>query len=256
MNRLSIVFHLFLPFCFLICTQTGWSQPTNAHVGDVVMPSVSAASMGKYIDTPVSYFTGVPNNSIALHTVSDGKISLPISLNYHSAGIKLATLSSWTGNWDLNAGGMITRTILDRADDGALGYYRNGQFLEDNQLESIINSRDGEPDLFSFSLPNGTSGRFYFTGDGPGMVEFIPKQDLKLVETTENDGVFISFEIIDKDGTKYFFGKDPIDNRVAQERTINHGDVERISSWNLLRIQSFDGIDNILLNYQTENYNY
>ncbi len=257
MNQLSLVNRfLFLGLSLLIHTQNGWSQPTNSHVGDVVMPTPSATSFGKYVDVPVSYFTGISNNTIPLYTVSDGKVSLPISLSYHSAGIKLATLSSWTGNWDLSAGGMITRTILDRADDDALGYYRNGQFLEDNQLEAIINSRDEEPDLFSFSLPNGTSGRFYFTGDGPGMVEFVPKQDLKLVESTENNGPFLGFTIIDKDGTKYFFGQDPTDNRVAQERTINQGDMERISSWYLLRIQSYDGIDNITLDYQTENYSY
>ena len=152
--------------------QLSFSQPTNTSVGDVVMPTPAAASLGKYIDVPVSYFTGIPNNSIPIHTVSDGKISLPISLSYHSAGIKLATMSSWTGNWELNAGGMITRTILDRADDGASGYYRNGHLLENgqNELEAIIGNRDGEPDLFNFSLPNGISGRFYFTGDGPGMV--------------------------------------------------------------------------------------
>ncbi|MEM1119735.1 MAG: DUF6443 domain-containing protein [Bacteroidota bacterium] len=247
-----------LGLCLLSFLTNGWAQPTNTNVGDVVMPTPNATSFGKYLDTPVSYFTGLPNNSIGLYTVSDGKISLPISLNHHAAGIKLATLSAWTGNWDLRAGGMITRTILDRADDGALGYYRNGQFIENgqNELEVILGARDGEPDLFSFSLPNGTSGRFYFTGDGASMVEFVPKQDLKLIETVENNGPFTGFTIIDQEGTKYFFGKDPIDNRVAQERTIHQGDMERISSWYLLRIQSYDGVDNITLDYQTENYSY
>jgi len=256
MKRHSIIFGLFL---LVLTTQFAWSQPTNTAIGDVVMPTPNAASLGKYTDVPVSYFTGVPSNSIPIYTVSDGKVSLPISLSYHSSGIKVAEMASWVGTgWNLSAGGMITRTILDRADDGPLGYYQNGHLLDlgDIGLEAIVGVRDGEPDLFNFSLPNGISGRFYFTGDGPGMVEFIPKQDLKLVEETFNGGTFIGFTIITPDGTKYIFGKDNIDNRTAQERMNNQSDVERISSWYLLRIQSFDGIDNITLDYQTESYDY
>ena len=169
-------------------------------------------------------------------------------------------MASWVGTgWNLNAGGMITRTILDKPDDFPNGYYREGHLIENgtNENEVLLGLRDGEPDIFNFSLPNGISGKFYYTGDGAGSVEFIPKQDLKVIEQISGpNGLFIGFTIIDNSGTKYFFGTDPTDSRVALERTINQGDGERISSWHLLRIQSFDGVDNITLDYQAEHFNY
>jgi len=58
----------------------------------------NAASLGKYVDIPVGYHTGVPNISIPIYTVQEGELSLPISLSYHSSGIKVNEVASWVGN--------------------------------------------------------------------------------------------------------------------------------------------------------------
>ena len=90
----------------------------------ITPPSPNAASLGQYGDIPVSYYTGVPNISIPLYTINSGEIKLPISLSYHSSGIKVTQEASWVGlGWALNAGGVITRSCVlytGDADDDSL----------------------------------------------------------------------------------------------------------------------------------------
>jgi hypothetical protein len=97
--------------------QTGFKEPS--------MPSPNAAAFGKYMDIPVSLHTGVPNISIPLHSVSVGTLSLPVSLSYHSSGIRVDEVASNVGlGWVLNAGGVITRTVQGKRDENN-GYYTN-----------------------------------------------------------------------------------------------------------------------------------
>lgn len=113
-------------------------QPNN--VKAPTFPSPNAASLGKYGDIPVSYHTGVPNISIPIYTVTQGSLSLPISLSYHSSGLKVDEVASNVGlGWSLNAGGMITRSVNGGPDEGVSsgvidgmsplvgwGWYKNG----------------------------------------------------------------------------------------------------------------------------------
>lgn len=55
------------------------------------------ASLGKYGEIPVSYHTGVPDISIPIHTLTEGSISVPISLSYHASGIRVQETASWVG---------------------------------------------------------------------------------------------------------------------------------------------------------------
>ena len=82
---------------FLICMGTTLllSQPVNQEIGNVVMPPPSAASIGKYGEIPVSYYTGVPGISIPIHTLQEGPLTLPISLNYHASGVRLSEPANW-----------------------------------------------------------------------------------------------------------------------------------------------------------------
>src|SRR5450432_1589445 len=59
----------------------------------VLPPSPNAASLGKFGDIPLGAYTGLPNVAIPLYTMNVGKFSLPISLNYHSGGLKVEELS-------------------------------------------------------------------------------------------------------------------------------------------------------------------
>ena len=131
------------------------------------MPAPNAAALGKYGDYSVGNFTGVPDISIPIYTVQDGSLSLPISLSYHASGVKVAEMASWVGaGWSLNAGGIITRTVLGIRDEKYPGgYFYTAAYLEtrvnqagtDPSLNSDLNTEiadgyalDGEPDMFSF----------------------------------------------------------------------------------------------------------
>ena len=54
-----------------------------------IPPSPQVASLMKYNETPVNYFTGVPDISVPIFTVQSGNLSIPIALKYHGAGIKV-----------------------------------------------------------------------------------------------------------------------------------------------------------------------
>ena len=140
------------------------AQPVNNFLGDVAMPAPNAASLGRYGDVPVSHYTGVPRIEVPIYTLEEGPLTLPVFLSYHARGIKVAEIASWAGaGWTLQAGGMISRTVLGYPDERSpYGYYFNGENLNGSSQELIQllegEEIDTEPDIFAFSIP-GYSGR-------------------------------------------------------------------------------------------------
>lgn len=64
-----------------------------------------AASFNVYDEIPVSKYTGIPDISIPLYTIDLGSLQMPISLNYHPAGVRVEAEASWVGlGWSLNVG--------------------------------------------------------------------------------------------------------------------------------------------------------
>ncbi|MEZ4927927.1 MAG: DUF6443 domain-containing protein [Saprospiraceae bacterium] len=260
---------LILSLIFASIYQVLIAQPVNEYSKNVMMASPTAASLGKYTDIPVSYYSGVPNIGIPITTVTEGSLSLPVSLSYHASGVKVGEAPSWIGqNWTLNAGGMISRTVQSRKDEeGGQGWLYSGPVPEPpvfNQKGIPIDGEfcefydhvtedtyDSEPDLFSFNFA-GYGGKFYFKKDGS--VVLVPQQDLRVVpKFTGNTSNIIhlkGFVITTQDGTKYYFG-DVGDEALAVETTTGGGgDYPEIpSGWYLRRIESADFKDTINLYY-------
>ncbi|WP_373550644.1 RHS repeat domain-containing protein [Haliscomenobacter sp.] len=225
------------------------AQPVNKYLQDVNMPSPSAGSLGKYGEVPVSYFTGVPNISIPIHTLREGPLSLPVTLNYHASGIKTAEPASWVGTgWSLNAGGMISRTVLHiRDEDAAKGYLALGaglQYSGSDVTEAYNGTKDSEPDIFSFNFM-GYSGKF--SRDATTSTwRIVPKQDLKIEHGTNLE----SFKITTPDGSIYHFG-----NLEFTDPTLAGGE-RYISGWYLTRIESPDLKYAINLTYTADKYTF
>ena len=182
------------------------AQPQNSYLKDVNLPTPNAAALGKYGDIPVSYFTGVP---IPIHTLQEGPLSLPVSLNYHASGMKVEETASWvrTG-WSLDAGGMIARTVLGLRDEEAgKGYFVNGAnltYTSSNVKEVADGKIDSEPDLFNFNIM-GYSGKFYYDPKATTTNKWttVPKQDIVI----EHDPLSLDFfKITTPDGVIYTFG--------------------------------------------------
>ncbi len=244
------------------------AQPVNNYTKDVAMPAPNAAALGKFGDYTVGNFTGVPDISIPIYTVQEGPLSLPVGINYHASGLKVQEMASWIGaGWSLNAGGIITRTVMGIKDESVYGYYNTATTLEtrivqagsDPVLNGLLcadmstNVLDGEPDMFSFHV-GGYSGKFYI--DKLHNANFIPKQDLKL-EIDYDGTYFQGFTIIAPDGTRYTFGRDGTTK--AQEQTLQEGQANTelyTTTWYLLKVATPDQKYKINLTYDDEGYSY
>jgi hypothetical protein len=126
-----------LLFTFIVSTISVNAQNGPSLV-KVIPPSPNAQAMQKFGDIPVSTYTGIPNISIPLYTVKYKDITVPISINYHASGIKVAEEASQVGlGWSLSAGGMITRNIVGE-DDFTNQEYFNGT------VNQIMDFADGQ----------------------------------------------------------------------------------------------------------------
>lgn len=174
---------LFLLSFTMLVSVSAWSQSSALAYPHVTVMTPEASSLARYSDIPVSYYTGVPDISIPLYTIKVDDFELPISLNYHSAGIRVDQEATCVGlGWSLSAGGRISRTAKGIDDFREYGYdenypyYKKGyydapdatsymDFYEysgyDNGTETpamaIHKVIDTEPDIFYYDIP-GYSG--------------------------------------------------------------------------------------------------
>src|SRR4029079_11571256 len=80
--------------------------------------SPNVASLGKFGEVPVNMFTGMPDISIPIHTMSYGRINVPITIRYHAASVKPAQQPGWVGSgWDLESIGTISRQVRGGLDE-------------------------------------------------------------------------------------------------------------------------------------------
>ena len=158
MLRSFIIIALLHPF---FCLGQDLSVPTV----DQFYPSPpNAASIAKYSEIPVDKFSGTSNISIPIYTLTEGELSVPVSLNYHTGGIKVTEVASWVGlGWSLSVGGSITRQVNGSIDEGGYklgsnietqGWYSNGNTFSDDFIEVdnsinnfLIENNCNEPDI-------------------------------------------------------------------------------------------------------------
>ncbi len=233
------------------------------------------ASLGKFVETPVGYYSGIPNISIPIHTLTEGELSIPVSLNYHAGGIKVEETASWVGlGWNLSAGGSITRVVRGIPDDDVGGFLNNIEtvanfqaldYINDNFeiLDLIDRSLDGEldyqPDLFHFNIP-GHSGSFFFKQSGE--IVLMPHSDINIIPIKNTYDEIIGWHLKSDDGTNFYLGQSKDLTRTAYERlvisqtlinskNITHG---YINGWYLLDIENANEKKNIKLTYNTSTH--
>ncbi|MHC0446363.1 RHS repeat domain-containing protein [Flavobacterium sp. 3-218] len=190
----------------------------------VVPPSPTASALAQYSNVPVSHYTGVPNISVPLYNIKSGEIELPITLSYHSSGIKVSQEASSVGlGWSLSTGGVITRSVNGVDDLAPVNGY---VFINDlsstaadlpvdiigdhhNYADTFRGVRDGQPDLLYYNFL-GESGKMIFGKKqaGSNRIECIPikQTNSKFVY----DIVKKEWEVTDGNGWKYFFNVEEI----------------------------------------------
>ncbi len=240
----------------------GTANPENFQkMVDILPPAPNAAAMAKYGGIEISQNTGAPNISIPLFEVKGKYLSVPLSLNYSSSGIKVDEIASRTGmGWVLKAGGVVTRTVRGWADETHTrkipwaSYGNNWQtfkFMKDVTDGWFFGGFDAEPDLFTFSFPGG-GGSFVFDAGMNIVQETYSNQKIAF----NFAGTDWNFKIINANGVEFYFGGA---GAVEKNKRVNNCgknfDDYTTTAWYLKKIRHISG-EEIVFNYTPVSYSY
>ncbi len=246
MKRLIvIVFLLVYADVFVVL----YPQQNTTAVTPVIPPLPDAASLGKYGNIPVGLYTGIPEINIPLYTIRTKRLELPISVSYHSIGNKVNEIASWIGlGWSLNAGGVISRSVVGRPDPD--GFWLRTNIKKASQitsgdyyyLKAIADGLDdAESDYYFYNFP-GRSGKFVYRQNNNQTPFLIPTAPLSIVFASNR------FEVKDEKGVLYRFA------RIEYSDFVDESQLRWSypSSYYLSEIVSADGIEHIYLTYVTD----
>ncbi len=207
-----------------------------------------------------------------LLNLTAGKLSASVNLSYASSGIKVDQVASWVGlGWNLNSGGVITRTVRGTADETAatrpFTTYSTVQGWKNasdktayiNFVESVNDPyKDYEPDLYNFNF-GGYSGSFYLDSN---FEPVLTKHDneVKIERISNNSTGKFSFLITTPLGVKYHFGDASNDKGIEYSKAVSysgqaHGDPAQNlpTSWYIKKVVHPSG-DEIYYDYDYSAY--
>lgn len=253
--------------------------------------SPNAAALGTYGEIPVSNFTGTPSVSVPIYQIAARGMTIPVTVSYHSAGVRPEQHPGWTGTgWTLNAGGAITRQVRKYADEHRdinyeYGYYYKGSILNaagweqggtGNHIGNATDKRifhtqmsltDLEADEFSFNFL-GHSGKFYYNAQTQ---TFSVQSDeyFKVYLDAQNPLIepflngyygyylpksFNKFTLEDAKGNKYIFGGTEAIEYSEPMKSAQKGERFWATSWNLIKIITANQADVIDFEYERGPY--
>lgn len=209
-----------------VCAQSNY----YAAMPDVTPPSPTSRVFQKFLGYPISHATGTIDISIPLYTVEAYGLSLPLTLKYHSSGVRVQDPVGVVGrNWALFPGFKISRTIMGKPDEvypvadvsGNLTrddyIYMSSPYSNDcdcwNERGHIYPCMDGQYDVFQINMPGMDASFILQRVNGVDVVKQISDTPLKITPKLDNSTNFIStrlygFEILDDKGIRYIFGEE------------------------------------------------
>lgn len=216
---------------------------SNKNIPNIIPPSPTVNSLMKFEEVPVSNYTGIPDITIPLTSLSTGISSVPInlSLKYHVSNAKSDAKASEVGlGWSIMAGGTISRTIMGGPDDQIIKYSLGGNdkigiYFDENTSQNVLknyfpfvmnnlpvpaaqfnyskavfeeiyqNRYDSKYDLYQYNFLNYT-GRFIVKKVGNSLnVVKLDRNNLKIDVNYTTDYEVTSFVVTDDSGNKYSF---------------------------------------------------
>jgi hypothetical protein len=272
--------HFLISFVLFAVYVHGQSSNAVTTFKNVIGPSPNAAAIEKYVNIPVSTYTGVVNIDIPIYSIVNKDLKFPVSLSYHASGIRVDEEASRVGlGWFLTSGAVINRSVNGNDDfnSGPLGHLNNtfpeffgsdvAQFFKSSAtgvatgggcykyiMGNLYNFYDYlptvgidekfhpdlEPDVFSYNIP-GYSGKFVIRKNRQIIKE---KPDALKIDVVETPSV--KFQITDPSGNKYIFDK--TEHCVFSSAG---GTSDYITSWYISKIQSPTGAE-INFHYSSE----
>lgn len=206
-------------------TGSGFSISSLADANNPAL-SAEASSAIRFKDIPVNLATGAMYLPIPLYTLSEGMLSVPVSIDFNGSGMKNQEVASWCGaGWNLTAGGMITRMVRGLPDEGAKynGTDRRGYFKFGFGGNGTSVDNDTEPDIFYLNINGQTHKMIYRYNGENARFEFFPDSDIKIIPTFQflsgstTVGRFTKFEVVLPNGVHYIFGNNAVEATVEAE---------------------------------------
>jgi hypothetical protein len=122
-NIYKIITALMFNMALFAHSALGQSQSNSSNlefdIKKTLPSSPEAAILGRFGDIPVGSYTGTANISVPLYAIREGDVEIPISLNYHSSGIKVNDEATWVGlGWNLEGSGAIVKIFNGKEDNG------------------------------------------------------------------------------------------------------------------------------------------
>lgn len=258
-------FILMLVVFFNVQILIGQGSSIPASLPNILPPSPDAYSFTKYGNVPIGLNTGTAQFSIPIYTAQTGSLKLPVSLDYSSNGVKVDEMATRVGiNWNLNAGGMITRVVLDQPDDdngffsvycnvpisyGIEGGTENNEtftqatwdFYNHIRQATFAAQRDFQPDEYSYNV-DGYSGKFLRRQNGQ-----FTQYNSNGVKIEKNSNGFI---LTAPTGNRYYFYLSEIAHNYTTQlnETLEWIASDVPTAWYLTQIES-PTRDTIRLNY-------
>lgn len=206
----------FLICCLLLSLNIFSQQGSDLQLPNIIPPSPTPFELTKYGNMEILESKGLLSTSVDLYNYQAGRLQLPISITYTGGGIKVDQLCSWTGiNWNLRAGGVISRTVRDRTDEASIR-----KFYTTVELNDLLNSNEGieilshmptdftdtEVDIFNFNFA-GYSGSFYLDENlQPRLASYDKELKIEFITNPIQDNDNQQILITDPNGVKYYFG--------------------------------------------------
>ncbi|HEX6431785.1 MAG TPA: RHS repeat domain-containing protein, partial [Niastella sp.] len=189
---------------------------------------------------------GIPNISIPLYEIRMGDLTLPITLSYHSSGMKPKEHGGRVAKgWALKAEPAVSRSIKGIADDATSPYLESGYFEKNNRpaipifdlwerekemvRRYIDKEWDMESDVYYYDLNPGGGKAYANYSPGGSAIHLVTYPRTNDIVLCNRVNTISNFEVITAQGVKYQFGN----NSYTKERWGN--DVTR---WMCNRITS------------------
>lgn len=194
--------------CMLICiVGKVYGQEYLAPVQ--IPPAPGAAKIAQFNITSTNLYTGTHNLSIPLYSIPIDGANIPLSISYHSGGVKASENSGVTGlGWALNVGGIISRTVQGYNDLANKAGHMIGYVYDPNPVPTAFNSvpngdnwviddpawnywssgrRDSQPDIFTYNFL-GSAGKFVLSKKDAN-------NDVEVIKLEENADI-IEFDLV------------------------------------------------------------
>lgn len=244
------------------------SEAYKSGMPRIIPPSPQSQIFEKFVNYPVTEYNGLVDISIPLYEIKLKDMTIPITLSYHSGGIRHSANADFMrdgsdgmsgdgdvgAGWSINATGFrIIRTIrgkpdgdfsmynssslqslIEKGDKKALDRYLAGLYYK-TVPPSMFNNptlQDSEYDMYTYILPTG-SAHFIYGSDNK--LRIIEKKNDKISWGTNNTA-----SIRDDAGNLYSFGGNDKKGKALVEKIVWDQEYfkEANTAWGLSQIET------------------